>query len=139
MTHQNSLKNLKPYPKGVSGNAGRTGISRLPEELRGIRSLSHLEVVKLISKWARMTEVEMDAALADPNTIMLELCFGSMFKKSKEHGDFTRIAFLLDRSIGKAREAIDDDETDEARSELSKLSMKDLLTLVKTHLPEEAL
>lgn len=136
MTHPNSLKNLRPYPKGISGNAGRS-YSNLPDHLKGIRSLTHLEVVKLISKYARFTEREIDVALADPDAPMIELCFASIFKKCKEFGDFTRIGFLLDRSVGKAREIEEDDESNEARNELEKLSIKELLTLVKNNLPED--
>lgn len=135
MTHPNSLKNLKPFVKGQTGYP--YGGKRLPADLQAIKSLSYHEVVKLISKWARMTDSEMDLAMKDPDTIMLELCFGSIFKKCKEFGDFTRVNFLLDRCIGKPREIADDDESDEARSELEKLSIKELLTLVKNNLPEE--
>ncbi len=137
MTHPNSLKNLKAFPKGVSGYAGRGGVSKLPENLRGINSLTHLEALKLISKYARMTSDEAEACKKDPKTPILDKAIISIFQTSIKHGDFRHLSFLLDRSIGKVKETLDDEETDDARAELGQLSMKELLHLVKDKLPEE--
>ncbi len=130
--HPNSLKNLRPWPPGVSGNGGK-GRNPVPEELRGIRSLTQGEVTKLISKYARMSQDEIELHLELKNVPVLELGFCSIFKKSIELGDFTRISFLLDRCIGKVKE-IEPEETE--REELAKLSLNELLTLVKNNLPE---
>ncbi len=135
MTHPNSLKNLKPWVKGQQGHTHQG--SKLPEHLRAIKSLSHAEVVKLISRYARMNLDEIGICAKDPKLPMIEACFVSIFQKSRIAGDYTRIAFLLDRSIGKVRDAVDDDESDDARAELGQLSMKELLHLVKDKLPEE--
>lgn len=127
-------ENLKPFPKGVSGNPG--GFTKLREDLRGIKSLTQLEVCKLVSKYARSTRLELDDRKLDPATPALELAIASIFLESIKKGDFMRLGFLLDRAIGKVPEMIEDDEVKDEREELQKLSMKELLTLVKTNLPE---
>lgn len=129
-------ENLKPWPKGVSGNP--KGTSKIPEDLRGIKSLTQLEVCKLISKYARSTKLELDDRKLDPTTPALELAIASIFLEAAKRGDFMRLGFLLDRAIGKVPISIDDDEAKDEREELQKLSMKELLTLVKTNLPEES-
>ncbi len=133
MAHPNSLKNLRPFAKGCSGN---TAHHRLPEDLRGIKSLTPLEVLRTISKWARMTKLELEAEFANPNTSILERAIARIFQEAIKQGDYAKLSFLLDRAIGKAPIAVDDEETSDEREELSKLSMNELLTLVKTHLPE---
>ena len=129
--HPNSLKNLKPYPPGVSGYANRG--SKLPPELRGIASLTQTEVTKIISKYARMTKKELEETTEIEDKPALEVAICQIFLKSIKFGDFTRLSFLLDRCIGKVKE-IEPDEND--REELQKLSLNELLALVKDNLPE---
>jgi len=132
--HANSLKNLKPYVKGEPGYVGPR--VRIPHELRDIRGLNQLEVNRLISKYARMILVSLQEALTNPNTPVLELAIAKIFEQGIKHGDYTRLNFLLDRAIGKVQTIIEEDEEEkDSREELARLSMHDLLTLVKTNLP----
>jgi hypothetical protein len=135
MTHPNTLKALKSWQKGQSGNPNKI-YSRLPAELLAIKSLSGKEVLKLVSKYARMTFSQLLAALGDKHTPVLELAIAEVFKMSLEKGDYTRLSFLLDRAIGKVKEIEpEDDEEVDAIEEVKNLSMAELLTLVKTNLP----
>lgn len=133
MATAQQLKNLKPWPKGVSGNP--SGKWSLPEDLKGIRNLSQLETTKIISKYARMLLVELNERLKDPKTPVLELAIASIFSKSIAQGDFMRLSFLLDRAIGKVPVTVESDEDVSERDTLAKLSMNELLTLVKENLP----
>lgn len=130
--HPNSLKNLKPYPAGTSGNTGNR-YNPIPEELRGITSLTQRETTKIISKYARMTMTDIEDCLNNPSLPVLDGAICSIFKQSVRKGDFGRLAFLLDRAIGKIKEI---EQEEDSREELSKLSINELLVLVKTHLPE---
>ena len=136
--HPNSAKNLKPFPPGVSGFAGRKhNFGKLPEELKDIKSLTQLEVNKLISKYARMMLETLKESLKNSKTPVLELAIASIFLKSIEQGDFTKLSFLLDRCIGRVPINIEDEDETDSREEISRLSMTELLTLVKTNLPAE--
>jgi len=131
----NSLKNLKAWPPGKSGNPG--GKSSIPEELRGVKSLSQLEVTKLISKYARMTGKEILACQKNPDLPVLELAIISIFEKSIENGDYQKLSFLLDRCVGRLDNLlVDEDEADDARAQLQKLSLQELVVFVKENLPE---
>ncbi len=136
MAHPNSLKNLKPFPAGVSGNQGR-GRNNLPEDLKGIKSLSQAEVVKLISKYARMSFEELNAIAKNKAAPVVEIHIASIFLAGITNGDFTRLSFLLDRCVGKAPIIIEEDDSD--RAELKKLTLNELLTFVRTNLPPEAI
>ena len=92
-------RTLKPWKPGQSGNPG--GQPRVPDHLRGISSLSQHEVTKVVSKYARMTRSELQAAAQSPDTPMLEVAIASIFAQSAKNGDYSRLAFLLDRAIGK--------------------------------------
>lgn len=132
--HPNSLKHLRPFAKGQTGNpGGRPGI---PEELKAIKALSYFEVARIISKIARMSRPEVKKMLADASQSVLYLSIGSIFEHSISRGDFTRLSFLLDRSIGKVREMEEDEDDAEARKDLTKLSMHQLLTLVQDNMPQ---
>lgn len=138
--HPNSAKNLRMFKPGVSGNPSGRAKKPLPETLRGVDSLTGMEVVKLISKYARMTQDEMAAAVDSKKLSVLELTFVSIFSKSIELGDFSRVSFLLDRCIGKVKDIVEDedDEYTHEREKLKQLSLSELLELVKakTNLPE---
>ncbi len=126
--------NLKPWPKGVSGNPG--GKAKIPEALRGILSLTQLEVTKLISKYARMSYEEISTILLNKSGTVLELAVCSIFVESIEKGDFARVGFLLERSVGKVKDIEDDSEDQSARAELAKIPLKELLLRIQENLPE---
>lgn len=133
--HPSSLKNLKAWPKGMSGNP--KGRVQLSDELKGIKSLSQVEVTKLISKYGRMTGKEILACQQNPDLPVIELAIISIFEKSIENGDYQKLSFLLDRCVGRLDNLlIDEDEADDARAQLQKLSLQELVVFVKENLPE---
>ncbi len=135
--HPNSLKNLNPYVKGVSGFAGRVR-KKLPDDLKDVKALTQCEVNRLISKYARMLQMALDEKLQDPKTPVLELAIGKIFAQSIKYGDYARLNFLLERCIGKIPEVEEDDEDMDSREEIARLSMTELLTLVKSNIPTES-
>lgn len=87
------------FVKGQSGNPG--GRKPLPPELKAIRELTGHEIKRIIAKFSHMSKAEIEAAVEDPNIPMLHLCVASIMIKSAEHGDYGRLSFLMDRSVGK--------------------------------------
>lgn len=110
----------------MSGNP--SGKPAIPEHLRAIASLSQHEVTKVVSKFARMTRSELQAAVEDVAISMLELSIASIFAQAAKNGDFTRLAFLLDRAIGKVPSV--EIEVDPV-TPLAQLSDEELLRLVR--------
>jgi hypothetical protein len=121
------------YKPGQSGFTG--GGRRLPDNLRGINSLTPLEVTKLISKYARMGYGEVALILQEKKVTVLELAFCSIFMESIKKGDFARISFLLDRACGKVPVMIDDDENILERERLSQIPLNELIELAQKKFP----
>ncbi len=129
-----NARNLKPWKPGQSGNP--TGMARVPDHLRGVASLSPLEVVKIVSKYARMTRAELQVAATNPDTPMLEVAIASVFAQSAKTGDYQRLAFLLDRAVGKVPVVQETNDELEARRELQNLTTSELLQLVRDNVKD---
>ncbi len=126
----NGSANLKPWPKGVSGNPG--GKIKIPEELRNIKSLTQGEVTKLISKYARMLAEELEIA-KQGKIAVLDLALISILEKTIDTGDYQRLAFLLERCCGKIPDVVEDEEDLEEREKLAAIPARELaLLLLKT-------
>lgn len=98
------------FKPGQSGNP--KGRPVLPPEVKAIQALSPEYVKKIISKFSHMSKEEMRDFLQkgpdDPNgPNMMEIMIGSIVAKAAQDGDYTRLNFLLDRSIGRVKETID--------------------------------
>lgn len=126
-------EHLKPWRAGESGNP--CGRPKLPAHLRAIKSLSIDEVRKYVSKYARMQPDEVDALVLARSIPMLELSIARIFQESAKKGDFTGLAFLLERAIGKVPAVAPPDEESEALKEIQDLSDQELLRLVRDKLP----
>jgi hypothetical protein len=126
-------KTYKPqyFKPGQSGNP--KGRPKLSPELTLIKSVSKFEVAKIISRFCRMTLVEMEKAIADPTLLVLDLAIAKIFKKSIERCDYEALNFLLDRTIGKiALVELEEDENDE----IAKMSTQELLKIIQNLLPQ---
>lgn len=90
---------MAKFKKGQSGNP--SGRPKLPKELLAIRELTSHEVKRIIAKFADMKKSEIEIAIKDPNIPMLHLIVASIMMHAAKHGDYGRMSFLLDRSIGR--------------------------------------
>ncbi len=87
---------LEPYQwqPGQSGNPGGK-----PHNL-----LSVPGVHKLFSRIAAMTRSELQALIVDPKSNMMELSIAAIFAKAAKDGDYTRVEFILQRTIGRVKD-----------------------------------
>lgn len=128
-----AAEHLKPYhyKPGQSGFAG--GRRKIPEHLRLIMSLSQDEVSKIVALYGRMTRDELQVAINNPKTPVIEIAVASIFANAAKHGDYGRLGFLLDRAIGKAPVIPDEVDPD---GELSKLTDAELVARIRRFLPK---
>jgi hypothetical protein len=122
------------FKKGQSGNP--SGRPKIPEGLRTIASLSQHEVTKLVSKYARMTIRDLFAAAKNQDTPVIELSIIKIFLLSAEHGDQSKLTFLLDRAIGKVPVSEPTTEEEMARIELRDLTNQELIEFVNVKVKE---
>lgn len=99
MSERPQNRHLKPYQPGQSGNP--SGRPALPEALRSVHELTKDEVKRTISKYLRANARELAETKVDKDAPSLDVWLASGILKGIAHGDFTRLAFMLDRLIGK--------------------------------------
>ncbi len=92
----------RPFQPGQSGNPAGRG--KLPEELRQYKELTPEEVKRMFAKYARMGEAGIDEAMNEDDTPMFEKVIASGLKRALKDGDYAKLNFILDRTIGKVAE-----------------------------------
>lgn len=83
-----------------------------------------------------MTRAELQVAATNPDTPMLEVAIASVFAQSAKTGDYQRLAFLLDRAVGKVPVVQETNDELEARRELQNLTTSELLQLVRDNVKD---
>lgn len=97
MVKKDTSKNLKPFPKGTSGNpSGRP---------KG--ALTTPEVSALMGKFCRLSRDELTAVIQNQKSSMIEITVASILAKAAKDGDYSRLEFLLARSIGKVKDQLE--------------------------------
>ena len=97
-------QNLKPWPKGVSGNPRGAGL--IGEDIRKARQLTASKFTEITTKYLGMTKEQLIEATKAPGTPALELMVAQIMSKAIINGDQTRLNFLLDRLIGKVPDKV---------------------------------
>lgn len=100
-----SLENLKPFPKGVSGNPNgrpRKYVSMLKDQ-----GYTLYEVNDAIQVLMSMTLDELKEVYTNPEATVLEKTIASAIRKSIEKGSLYSIETLLTRVYGKPKEQMD--------------------------------
>lgn len=101
--NDNSLKNLKQWKPGVSGNP-QGAVVRLPPELRAARRENMAALIKLIHQYVGMTDEEAKERLGGPSCLQLEEMVQGQINKAKE-GDSRAFQFIIEVMCGKIPEA----------------------------------
>lgn len=92
----------RPFEKGKTGNP--KGRPQLPIDLKQARTVTKLELERILNRFLTMTAQELAAAMTDPRTTVLEAIVLTIATKALQGGDQVRLNFLLDRLIGKVQE-----------------------------------
>ena len=87
------------FKPGQSGNI--SGRPKLPPELRAIAELTVDEIKRTIAKYGRMSAAQVQDVIENPATTMIELYIATIFATGAKVGDYAKLAFILDRSIGR--------------------------------------
>lgn len=101
---EKSIKNLKPFKPGQSGNPG--GRPKVPPDLKKARELNKNAIAKIILDQLNMTISELTKISKATDKPAMEVLAATLVVFARKYGDFSRINFLLDRSIGKVTETI---------------------------------
>jgi hypothetical protein len=110
------------------GNPGGPGRPTTPDEVKLARSMNQVELSRILNDLIYCSKDELKAKLSEPSISVFELAIGSIIKNAVEKGDQTRIAFLLERLVGKPKETI------EIQNPYNDMSLEELMALAKEKL-----
>ncbi len=108
------------WKPGQSGN-----ISGRP---RGLLTVD--EIRKMMDRFWRMSADDLLMVLENPKTTMGELMIASVMAKAAKDGDYSRLAFLMDRQVGKVKEEIEQTVRSISDEDLDKIPRDALIKLV---------
>jgi len=127
-----------PWKKGQSGNP--YGKPKLPEHLRLIKAFTSDEIARYIAKYGRFTIENLILTESDQNAPIIERILARMFREAfeaKPEFALPTLKFLLDRALGKVPDVVFSEPEDDAEREgLRKLTLEELLQLVRKIIPE---
>lgn len=110
------------FKKGQSGNPGGK-----PKQL-----LTKDTVYKHLSKFAHMSRVELqEKVINNPSATMLEIMIASVMVRAAKDGDYARLSFLLDRSVGKVKDESAVQLLNKIDPELQQVPVENLIKIAK--------
>lgn len=123
----------RDWVKGQSGNPA--GKPPLPEDIKAARKLTAAEFERAVNQYLFQDRNAVAQAAANPQTPILELLITSIIHKAVSQGDEKRLAFLLDRILGKVANRIEIDPVTlkkvEEAEQLKAMPNDQLLSLVQ--------
>lgn len=123
------------FQKGKSGNPN--GRPKLPEHLRAIQAFTGEEISRMISKYGRLTLLDLEIVKDNAKSAIIDRIFAKMFCETFEKGSYATLTFLLDRCIGKVAEVVYSEPEDTTKEDLRKIPLTELLQLVRKAIPED--
>lgn len=94
----------RKFVKGQSGNS--KGRPPMPAELREVMKLSPQKLKAMIFKFLHMNRGDLKRTVENAETSLVECTIASIVTMAMAEGDYTRLDFLLNRSIGKVKEEV---------------------------------
>lgn len=105
-------------------------------DLASIKVMTKDDIARLIAKYGIMDRESLDAFLARRDVPVIDQTIASIYAKALDGGDFARMAFLLDRTIGKV--STDVVITQKIRAEVEAMSDEELIEIAKQKALEAA-
>lgn len=90
-----------------AGNSGRPKGSKNKVVSRKVLEANKKEIEVLISKYLNLPLAKLRVAATKPTTKSMDLMIIKIIIEAIKKGDFTRLNFLLDRTIGKVKDTMD--------------------------------
>jgi hypothetical protein len=97
-------KNLKPFPKGKSGNPG--GVPKKDLVVRAFRETTFQQFIDNLQKYGSLSREEMARELQRPDATMFELMFGNIVASAAKGDDRAR-TLLIERLWGRVKEVVE--------------------------------
>ncbi len=69
--------------------------------------LTTAQIASLVTRLSQLNRMELKAINDDPKSTMLEITVAKILDQAAESGDYSRLEFLLARSIGKVKDSLE--------------------------------
>ena len=94
----------------TTGNSGRPkGTTTVPKK---VREMNRKEVESIISKYLKMSLSKLKEKMGNPKTRSMDLMIIKIIVEAIKKGDYSRVNFLMDRTIGKVKEQLEHSNPD---------------------------
>ena len=93
------------FKPGQSGNPG--GKPKVPDDIRKARTLNQIELERTVNRYLYMDRAQVQEAIKNPETPMIELMVASIMAQAAQKGDERRLEFILQRMIGRVTDKIE--------------------------------
>lgn len=81
-----------------------------------------------------MTVGELNSTVTNPESKVMDVVIGAVIQRAVKDGDYARLSFLLDRTIGKVREETSIDITSQdADAKLENVPREKLVAMVREY------
>ncbi len=123
---------MKRDPKGLWKESGNPkGRPKKDPAVSAFREMATNDLANIFGQFGQGTRAQALKVLDDPNTTMNQRIFLRIMVKA-EAGDKDALNVWLDRSLGKVKEQIEIEKVNPVREELKKLSVDELLAIMKS-------
>ncbi len=102
-----------------NGNPGGPGRPKVPEEMKSARKLNRLEFERILNKYIHLNRLEINEVIKSAELPMIEMIVAKILAFAFNEGDQKRTEFVLDRLIGRVKDAepVDDRTKEDVRNE----------------------
>ena len=102
---EKSLANLKPAKPGEVRNP--SGGLKLPPEVKAARKHNQITVANLLNKFMSMSNSELKDLIKEDSSPVLDMMIAKVVAGAIDHGDHSRLNFILDRLVGKVTDKVE--------------------------------
>lgn len=95
----------RDWAPGQSGNPN--GRPKLPQDVKEARELTRASFTRLINKYLHSTPDVLKEVITNPTSLVIDAIVCKILLECGQKGDTMRLAFIIERLLGKVKEEVE--------------------------------